>query len=59
MNKEGSSDAGAELISLSNQQSNIGDKELKALKLLAAKLLAYDSRQLAIAVAAQELYEVR
>jgi hypothetical protein len=42
-----------------NQQSNITDKELKALKLLAAKLLAYDSRQLAIAIAAQELYEVR
>jgi hypothetical protein len=42
-----------------NQQSNISDKELKALKLLAAKLLAYDSRQLAIAIVAQELYEVR
>jgi hypothetical protein len=42
-----------------NQQSNITDKELKALKLLAAKLLAYDSSQLAIAIAAQELYEVR
>ncbi len=42
-----------------NQQSNISDKELKALKLLAAKLLAYDSRQLATAIAAQELYEGR
>jgi hypothetical protein len=42
-----------------NQQSNISAKELKALKLLAAKLLAYDSSQLAIAIAAQELYEVR
>jgi hypothetical protein len=42
-----------------SQQSNITDKELKALKLLAAKLLAYDSSQLAIAIAAQELYEVR
>ena len=42
-----------------NQQSNITDKELKTLKLLAAKLLAYDSRQLAIAMAAQELHEVR
>lgn len=42
-----------------SQQNNITDKELKALKLLAAKLLAYDSRQLAIAIAAQELYEVR
>jgi hypothetical protein len=42
-----------------NQQSNITDKELKALKLLAAKLLAYDSSQLATAIAAQELYEVR
>jgi hypothetical protein len=42
-----------------NQQSNITDKELKALKLLAAKLLAYDSSQLAIAIAAHELYEVR
>jgi hypothetical protein len=42
-----------------NQQSNITDKELKALKLLATKLLAYDSRELAIAVKAQELYEIR
>ena len=42
-----------------NQQSNITDKELKALKLLAAKLLAYDSRQLAVAITAQELYEIR
>jgi hypothetical protein len=41
-----------------NQQSNITDKELKALKLLATKLLAYDNRQLAIAIAKQELYEV-
>jgi hypothetical protein len=42
-----------------NQQSNITDKELKALKLLATKLLTYDSRELAIAVKAQELYEIR
>ena len=42
-----------------NQQSNITDKELRALKLLAAKLLAYDGRQLANAMAAQELYEVK
>ena len=42
-----------------NQQSNISDKELKALKLLAAKLLAYDNRELAIAITAQELYEIR
>ena len=42
-----------------NQQSNITEKELKALKLLAAKLLAYDGRQLANAMAAQELYEVK
>ena len=42
-----------------NQQSNVTDKELKALKLLAAKLLTYDNRQMAIAMAAQELYEVR
>lgn len=41
-----------------NQQNNITDKELKALKLLAAKLLAYESRQLAMAIAAQELHEV-
>ena len=34
-----------------NQQSNITDKELKTLKLLAAKLLAYDNRQLAMAIA--------
>jgi len=42
-----------------NQQSNISDKELKALKLLAAKLLVYDSRELAIAITNQELYEIR
>ena len=42
-----------------NQQSNITDNELKALKLLAAKLLAYNSRQLSIATAAKELHEVR
>lgn len=42
-----------------NQQSNITDKALKALKLLAAKLLAYDSRQVATAIAAQELFEVK
>lgn len=41
-----------------NQQSNITDKELKALKLLATKLLAYDNRQLATAIVKQELYEV-
>ena len=41
-----------------NQQSNITDKELKALKLLTVKLLAYDGRQLAMAIAAQELHEV-
>jgi hypothetical protein len=42
-----------------NQQCNISDKELRALKLLAIKLLAYDSSQLAIAITAHELYEVR
>jgi hypothetical protein len=42
-----------------SQQSNITDKELKALKLLAAKLLAYDSRERAIAITTQELYEIR
>lgn len=42
-----------------NQQSNISDKELKTLKLLATKLLAFDSRELAIAITAQELYEIR
>ena len=42
-----------------NQQSNITDKELKTLKLLAAKLLAYDNNQLAIAIAKQELHEVK
>ncbi len=41
-----------------NQQSNISEKELKALKLLAAKLLAYDAAKLSMAVAAHELYEV-
>ena len=42
-----------------NQQSNITEKELKALKLLASKMLAYDIRQIAIALAANELYEVK
>jgi hypothetical protein len=42
-----------------NQQSNISDKELKALKLLAAKLLAYERHELDTAIAAQELYEIR
>ena len=42
-----------------NQQSNITDNELKALKLLAAKLLVYNSRQLSIATAAKELNEVQ
>jgi hypothetical protein len=42
-----------------NHQSNISDKELKALKLLAAKLLAYDTHELAVATTAQELYEIR
>lgn len=42
-----------------NQQSNITDKELKTLKLLAVRLLAYDSRQLATAIVAQELHEVK
>lgn len=42
-----------------NQQSNITDKELKTLKLLATKLLAYDGRLLTIAIAAQELYVVK
>ncbi len=42
-----------------NQQSNITEKELKALKLLAVKMLAYDGRQIATALAAHELYEVK
>ena len=37
-----------------NQWSNISDKDLKALKLLAAKPLACDCRQQAIAIAAQD-----
>ena len=42
-----------------NQQSNITEKELRALKLLTAKMLAYDSRQIAMTLAANELYEVK
>jgi hypothetical protein len=42
-----------------NQQSNISEKELKALKLLAAKMLAYDGREIIMALAAHELYEVK
>jgi hypothetical protein len=42
-----------------NQQSNISEKELKALKLLAAKMLAYDGREITMALAAHELYEVK
>jgi hypothetical protein len=42
-----------------NQQDNITANELKTLKLLAAELLSYTSQQLAAAVAAQELHEVR
>jgi hypothetical protein len=39
--------------------TNISEKELKALKLLAAKMLAYDGREIFMALAAHELYEVK
>ena len=42
-----------------NQQSNISEKELRALKLLASKMLSYDSHQIAMALVANELYEVK
>jgi hypothetical protein len=41
-----------------NQQDNIDDKELKALKLLARHLLAYDAYALELAKTAQELLEI-
>jgi hypothetical protein len=42
-----------------NQQSNITVKELKALKLLAAKLLSYGKHDIAKAISEHELYEVK
>lgn len=42
-----------------NQRDNIDDKELKALKLLAAQLLGYDHKALEKAVKARELIEVK
>lgn len=42
-----------------NQRENISDNELRALKLLAANLLAYDHLALEKALQAQELYEVQ
>lgn len=42
-----------------NQQSNIGPKELKALKKLAKELLGYTDRGISKAVACGELYEVK
>jgi hypothetical protein len=42
-----------------NQRDNISDKELQALKLMAAHLLAYDSKALKKAIEANELYEVK
>ena len=42
-----------------NQRDNIDDKELKALKLLAAQLLGYDHKSLQKAVKARELIEVK
>lgn len=41
-----------------NQRDNISDKELQGLKLMAANLLAYDSKALDRAIKAQELVEV-
>lgn len=42
-----------------NQQDNISDKELQMLKLLAAKLLAFDEAALNQAINALELLEVK
>ncbi len=42
-----------------NKQANINDKELRALKLLAAELLSYDRRALGRAVSAGELIEIQ
>jgi hypothetical protein len=41
-----------------NQRDNIDDKELQALKKMAAHLLAYDSKALEQAIKTQELIEV-
>ena len=41
-----------------NERSNISDKELKALKLLATELLGYSKQALAKAIKAGELIEV-
>jgi len=41
-----------------NERANVSDKELQALKRLAAELLGYDDRALAQALEAGELYEV-
>ena len=41
-----------------NERANISDKELKALKLLAAELLSYTKPALAKAIKAGELIEV-
>lgn len=42
-----------------NQQDNVSDKELQMLKLLAAKLLAFDVAALNQAINVMELYEVK
>lgn len=42
-----------------NQQENINKKELKALKLMAGNLLGYNQKQLAGALKAGELIEVK
>ena len=42
-----------------NQQDNVSDKELRMLKLLAAKLLVFDDAALNQAINAMELYEVK
>lgn len=41
-----------------NQQGNIDDKELQALKLMASELMKYDRKALDQAIRAQELIEV-
>ena len=42
-----------------NQQDNINDKQLQALKLMAKHLLSYDNKALDKAIKAQELIEVK
>ena len=46
------------MASLRSQRDNIGEKELQALKVMAAHLMTYDAKALGAAMKAQELIEV-